>query len=217
MRVTFLGTGTSRGVPVIGCSCAVCTSGSPKNKRLRSSVLLEGEARVVIDTSADFRQQMLRYGVRRLDAAVFTHPHVDHILGLDDVYPFNIWNGRDFPIYASPETLQEIEVTFRHLFAQVRYPGIPKIRTHAIDGPFRIGDLAFEPIEVYHGQLPILGFRVGRFAYLTDVSRIPQRSLEKLQGVECLVLDGLRYKSHPTHFSLSEAAQAARRIVHGTA
>lgn len=212
MRVTFLGTGTSRGVPVIGCRCGVCTSDDPRNKRLRSSVLLEGSSRVVIDTSADFRQQMLRQKVRRLDAAVYTHAHVDHILGLDDVYPYNIWNGRDFPIYASARTLKEIEITFRHLFAKERYPGIPVIRRNTIEGPFEIGDLRFEPVEVLHGRLPVLGFRLGTFAYVTDVSQIPEAALQQLQGVECLVLDGLRPKPHPTHFSLSQAAEAAHCI-----
>lgn len=212
MQVTFLGTGTSRGVPVIGCSCRVCTSRNPRNNRLRSSVLLESQAKVVIDTSADFRQQMLRQGVRRLDAAVFTHAHVDHILGLDDVYPFNIWNKRDFPIYASADTMREIEITFRHLFAEEIYPGIPVIQRNIIEGPFRIGDLDFEPLEALHGNLVVLGFRIGSFAYLTDVSHIPQASMKRLEGVEWLVLDGLRSKPHPTHFSLSQAAEAARQI-----
>lgn len=212
MRVTFLGTGTSRGVPVIGCPCSVCTSDDPRNKRLRSSVLLESQVKVVIDTSADFRQQMLRLGLRRLDAAVYTHAHVDHILGLDDVYPFNIWNKSDFPIYASAETMQEIEITFRHLFAEEIYPGIPVIQRHVIDGPFQIGDLRFEPLEALHGSLVVLGFRIGNFAYLTDVSHIPQASMDRLEGVECLVLDGLRSKPHPTHFSLSQAAEAAQQI-----
>lgn len=212
MKVTFLGTGTSRGVPVIGCECDVCRSANPKNKRLRSSVLVESEVSVVVDTSADFRQQMLRYSVDQLDAAVFTHAHVDHILGLDDVYPFNVRNQADFPIYASQATLNEIELTFRHLFSENRYPGIPSIAAHRILGPFRIGDLEFDPIEVQHGSLPVLGFRIGRFAYVTDVSHIPEPSQEKLQGLDFLVLDGLRYRPHPTHFSLSQAAELALQL-----
>lgn len=209
MKVTFLGTGTSRGIPVIGCDCSVCVSKNPKNKRLRTSVLIESTVNVVIDTSADFRQQMLRESVERLDAAVFTHAHVDHILGMDDVFPFNIRSGRDFPIYGSPETLKEIQITFRHLFSENRYPGTPRIELHPISGPFRIGGLEFEPIEVMHGRLPILGYRVGSFGYVTDVSYVPLKSFQKLRGLEHLALGGLRYKPHPTHFSLHQAAETA--------
>lgn len=212
MRVTFLGTGTSRGIPVVGCDCAVCTSPNPKNKRLRASILLESAVSVVVDTSVDFRTQMLRCGLKNLDAVVYTHAHVDHILGLDDVYPFNIWSGRAMPVYGSPATLKELKITFRYLFAEKLYPGIPRIELHSIDGPFQIGDLRFEPIEVLHGRLPVLGFRLGQFAYVTDVSEIPAPSLAKLQGVRWLALDGLRYKSHPTHFSLAEAAEVARNV-----
>ena len=212
MRVTFLGTGTSRGIPVVGCECPVCTSTNPKNKRLRSSILIEGRSRVVIDTSVDFRTQMLRHKVRRLDALVYTHAHVDHILGLDDVYPFNIWSGKAMPVYASPPTLRELQITFRYLFEERRYPGIPAVELHPIRGRFRIGDLDFAPVEVLHGKLEVLGFRIGDFAYITDVSEIPATSLEKLAGVQFLALDGLRYKSHPTHFSLREAAAVALGI-----
>ncbi len=209
MRVTFLGTGTSRGVPVIGCDCAVCTSSDPRNQRLRASILIESQACVVIDTSVDFRTQMLRSQVKRLDAVVYTHAHVDHILGLDDVYPFNIWNGRALPVYASPDTLRELKVTFRHLFAAQRYPGIPQVELFPIEAPFRIGDLRFEPIPVLHGRLPVYGYRIGDFAYITDVSEIPPESMQQLHGVRHLVLDGLRYKEHYTHFSLEEAARVA--------
>ena len=212
MRVTFLGTGTSRGVPVIGCDCRICTSSDPRNKRCRSSVLIEGEVTVVIDTSVDFRQQMLRCGTRKLDAVVFTHPHMDHILGLDDVYPFNLWAKKSIPAYASQDTLEEIRMTFRHLFKEKRYPGIPEIELVPIEGNFQIGDLVFEPIEVMHGRLPVLGFRIGKFAYVTDVSHIPDKAARQLSGVEYLVLDGLRYKSHPTHFSIPEAVEAAAQL-----
>ena len=212
MKVTFLGTGTSRGIPVIGCDCNICTSPNPKNKRLRTSIWIESEASIIIDTSVDFRMQMLRYNVRRVDAIVYTHPHVDHILGLDDVYPYNVWSGKAIPIYASPHTLRELKLTFRHLFEEKRYPGVPSVDLIAIDGPFQIADLRFHPVEVLHGKLPILGFRLSHFAYITDVSNIPEESWEKLQGVEYLVLDGLRYKTHPAHFSLSEAAQVAERL-----
>ena len=212
MRVTFLGTGTSRGIPVIGCGCEVCKSNNPENKRLRTSVLIESEVTVVIDASVDFRTQMLRQDVRSLDAVVLTHAHVDHILGLDDVYPFNIRSGTHMPIYASSETLNEVRKTFRHLFSERKYPGIPSLALHPVDGPFQIGELHFEPIPVVHGRLPILGYRIGSFAFITDVSEIPEQSFEKLQGVKYLALDALRERSHYSHFSLGEAVEAAERI-----
>lgn len=209
MRVTFLGTGTSRGIPVVGCNCQVCLSPDPRNKRLRPSILVESELSVVIDTSVDFREQMLRYAVQRLDAVVYTHSHVDHILGLDDIYPFYIRSRKPMPIYASSETLAELKITFRYLFQEPVYPGIPRVELIPINGPFQIGDLQFEPVRVFHGGMPVLGFRVGRFAYVTDVNHIPQQSLEQLKGLEYLVLDGLRYRSHPTHFTLEQAAAVA--------
>ncbi len=212
MRVTFLGTGTSRGIPMIGCGCDVCTSDDPRNKRLRTSVLIESDVRVVIDTSVDFRVQMLRHQVNNLDAVVLSHAHVDHILGLDDLYPLTVRTGKNMPIYASSETLEEVRITFRYLFSEKRYPGIPSLTLHAVDGPFQVGDLKFEPIPVLHGRLSILGYRVGPFAFLTDVSDIPEDSYKKLKGVRFLVLDALRERSHYSHFSLSEAAEAANRI-----
>ncbi len=212
MKVTFLGTGTSRGIPVIGCGCRVCRSTNPKNKRLRSSLLLESQVTVVIDTSVDFRLQMLRHDVRRLDAVIFTHSHADHVLGLDDVFPLSIRSGRAIPAYASPETLEQLKITFRYLFAENRYPGIAEVDLRAIDGPFQIGDLGFQPIEVFHGEMRVLGFRIGAFGYVTDVSRIPDSSMEKLQGLKYLVLDGLRYRPHVSHFSLAEAAEIAARL-----
>lgn len=212
MKVTFLGTGTSRGIPVIGCGCRVCRSTNPKNKRLRSSLLLEGQVTVVIDTSVDFRLQMLRQDVRRLDAVIFTHSHADHVLGLDDVFPLSVRTGRAIPAYASPETLDQLKITFRYLFAENRYPGIAEVDLRAIDGPFQIGDLKFQPIEVFHGEMPVLGFRIGDFAYVTDVSRIPDSSLRKLESLKYLILDGLRYRPHVSHFSLEQAAEVATRL-----
>ncbi len=212
MRITFLGTGTSRGIPVIGCGCEVCTSDDPRNKRLRTSVLIESDATVVIDASVDFRAQMLRHQVKNLDSVVLTHAHVDHILGLDDLYPFNVRTGRHMPIYGSSETLEEVRITFRYLFSERGYPGIPSLTLHPIDGPFQIGDLRFEPIPVLHGRLSIFGYRVGPFAFLTDVSEIPEESYEKLSGVRYLALDALRERSHYSHFSLNEAVEAAARI-----
>ena len=213
IRITFLGTGTSRGIPVIGCTCRVCISSNSRNSRSRCSVLIEnGETTVVIDTSVDFRAQMLRHGVRRLDAILYTHHHADHILGLDDVYPFNIWSRKSISVYASAETIEEIKKTFRYLFEADRYPGTAKLELVQIQGPFEVGGLAFEPIPAFHGTLPVLGYRIGNFAYLTDVSSIPEGSFEKLEGVRVLVLDGLRYRRHPTHFSLAEAAETALKL-----
>ena len=212
MRITFLGTGTSRGIPTVGCQCKVCTSKNPRNKRLRSSLLIESEINVVIDTSVDFRAQMLQHNVTQLDAVVYTHCHVDHILGLDDVYPFNMWSGKTTLIYGSPATLKEIRLTFRHLFRGELYPGVPGLELIPIDDNFQIGDLEFKPLEVLHDKMPVLGFRVGRFAYITDVSHIPEKALQQLKGVEYLALGGLRYLSHPKHFSLSEAAEVAQQL-----
>lgn len=212
MRVTFLGTGTSRGIPLVGCTCDVCTSDDPRNKRLRTSILIESDINVVIDASVDFRSQMLLQQVKRLDAVILTHPHVDHILGLDDLYPFTMRTGKNMPIYGSNETLKEVRTTFRYLFSGKRYPGTPTLMLHAIDSPFQIGNLRFEPIPLLHGRLPIFGYRVGCFAYLTDVSKIPEESYEKLQGVRYLALDALRDQPHFSHFSLNESIEAAERI-----
>jgi phosphoribosyl 1,2-cyclic phosphate phosphodiesterase len=209
MRVTFLGTGTSRGIPVVGCECAVCGSSDPRDKRLRSSILIEGDATILIDTSVDFRQQMLRAGVRGLDAVVFTHHHADHILGLDDVFPYTVRARRALPIYADARTLDELRITFRHLFKEVPQAGVARLEPHVITGDFQIGSLTFRPVELFHGGMPVLGFRIGSFAYLTDVNRIPEASFSKLRDLECLVLDGLRFHRHPTHYSIEEAVQVA--------
>lgn len=212
MRVTFLGTGTSRGIPVVGCDCAVCRSGDPRDKRLRSSILIESDRTVLVDASVDFRQQMLRADVHELDAVIFTHPHADHILGLDDVFPYTIRSGKALPIYANAGTLHELRLTFRHLFARNPSGGVARIEPSVVTGEFQIGNLTFEPIDVLHGSMTVLGLRVGAFAYLTDVNRIPEESLARLHGLDCLVLDGLRFRRHPTHFSIHEAIEVAGTI-----
>ena len=212
MKVTFLGTGTSRGIPIIGCGCKTCTSADPRNTRLRSSILIESEVRVVIDVSVDFRQQMLKHNFKELHAIVLTHHHSDHVLGLDDIMPFNHWMGRPMPLYANRRTHKEVQITFRHLFNRHRSPRVTQLDPIEITGDFRIGDLTFEPVEVLHGKLPILGFRIGPFGYVTDVSAIPEESKDKLRGLGCLVLDGLRYEPHHTHFSIDEAVEAAREL-----
>lgn len=212
MRVTFLGTGTSRGVPVVGCTCSTCRSSNPKNKRLRSSVLVEEDVRVLIDASVDFRQQMLTYEVESLDALILTHHHADHILGIDDLFPFTARSGKALPMFLSEVTLEEITTTFRHLFDGQRRKGVARLQPQVIRNNFRIGSLLFEPIEVLHGELPIFGFRIGDFAYLTDVSHIPKHSRKKLEGLRCLVLDGLRYRPHPTHFTIPQAVEISRKL-----
>lgn len=212
MKVTFLGTGTSRGIPIIGCTCKTCTSEDPRNNRLRTSVMIEGDARVVIDVSVDFRQQMLKHHFKDLDAVILTHHHSDHVLGLDDLLPFNFWMGRPMPLYANRRTLDEIGITFRHLFNEDRSSRITQLDPIEIKGNFRIGDLEFEPVEVMHGELPILGFKIGPFGYVTDVSGIPEESKEMLKGLKCLVLDGLRYEPHHTHYSIEEAVSVAREL-----
>jgi len=212
MKITLLGTGTSRGVPVIGCSCAVCKSDDPRDRRLRCSVLVEGQSRVVIDTSADFRQQMLAAGVAGLDGVVLTHHHADHILGLDDLFPLTARSGVPLPVYGFRETLAEVRITFRHLFEPGNGKGVARLDLREVDGPFEIGDLRFDPVTILHGRLPVLGLRIGGLAYLTDVNRIPDESFTKLSGLDHLVIDALRFRPHPTHFSIPEAIQAARRI-----
>ena len=216
MQITFLGTGTSHGVPMIGCECSTCRSDDPRDTRLRPSILVRGDqgTSVLIDAGPDLRAQALRHCITRLDAIVFTHGHADHILGLDDVRRFNSLMGRPIPVYGDEVTLDEIRGTFGYAFDS-RTPsggGIPQLDLTSIHGPFAVGDLTFVPVPVWHGQRQILGLRIGRFAYLTDCSAIPDSSWPLLIGVDVVVLDALRHRPHPTHFSLTQAIAAAQRI-----
>ena len=207
MKLTFLGTGTSTGVPTLGCRCRVCTSADPRDQRTRPSLLLEYDGRtVVIDTTPDFRAQALRHQMQRLDAAVFTHAHADHILGLDDVRPFYFRQQTPIPIYAEAHCLENIRRTFQYIFDGVYpYGGIARLDPHLIDGPFDLWGLRLTPVPVLHGNLPILGFRFGQAAYLTDFSAIPEASLPLLDGLEVLILDALRPKPHPAHSSIEQS------------
>jgi phosphoribosyl 1,2-cyclic phosphate phosphodiesterase len=215
MTITVLGSGTSVGVPTVGCHCAVCSSLDPRDKRLRPSILVGYDGHtVIIDTTPDFRTQILRARVDRLDAVIYTHPHADHIMGLDDVRPFNFRQRQDMPIYASAETLEVIRRSFAYIFEDVkRTTYVPKLELHELDGtPFKVFDVEFTPITIFHGNATIYGFRFGNAAYLTDHSAIPEASMEKLRGLDVLFLDALRHKPHPTHSTIEQSIQTAARL-----
>lgn len=214
IKVTFLGTGTSSGVPMIGCSCPVCTSPDKKDKRLRSSVLIQSpHTTIAIDAGPDFRYQMLRAGIKRLDAVVFTHPHKDHVAGLDDVRGFNYFMQKPMEIYGNEMTLEVIIREFPYAFTEKKYPGAPNIHLNTISSaPFRINDLVITPVLVWHMQMPVLGFRFGKFTYITDANRIEEKSREMIKGSEVLVLNALRREKHISHFSLSEAIAEVKEL-----
>jgi phosphoribosyl 1,2-cyclic phosphate phosphodiesterase len=232
VKVTLLGTGTSYGVPMIGCDCDVCRSTDPRDRRTRTSVLidlpeprgLDGERpssavvaavrHILIDTSSDLRAQALTFGIRRLDAILFTHSHADHVLGLDEVRRFNRLQKQAIPCYSDARTRADLRRTFGYIFDEdtPKGGGIPKIILNEIAGPFSLGSVDVVPVPLMHGSRPILGFRIGSFAYLTDCSTIPEASWPLLEGVRTLVLDALRERPHTTHFSVPEAIRAAARI-----
>ncbi len=207
MKLTFLGTGTSTGVPTVGCQCAVCTSPAKRDKRTRPSVMLEYSGRtVLIDATPDFRWQALQQNIQRVDAIVFTHAHADHVLGLDDVRPFYFRQKDPIPIYADDRCMQSLRRIFTYIFDQTYpYGGILKVDPHLIDGPFSLWDTELVPLPVLHGSLPVLGFRFGKAAYVTDFSTIPDTTLELLTGLDVLILDALRHKPHPTHSTIENS------------
>lgn len=212
MKVTFLGTGTSQGVPVIACDCNVCTSGDPRDNRLRSSIMLSRNGQnLVVDTGPDFRQQMLRAGVESLDAVVFTHEHKDHIAGLDDIRAFNFRQRKKMDVYASASVQTALKREFHYVFAEIRYPGVPEISLHEIDiRPFQAADFKLIPIQVMHHKMPVLAYRIGDFAYVTDANYIEPEEFDKLRGVRHLVINALRRESHLSHFNLEEALEIIR-------
>ncbi|HMX79335.1 MAG TPA: MBL fold metallo-hydrolase [Ferruginibacter sp.] len=214
LNITFLGTGTSSGVPMIGCTCPVCTSVDPKDKRLRSSILVESPATTfVVDTTPDFRYQMLRAAVKKLDAVLFTHPHKDHIAGLDDVRAFNFFQEQPMDIYANSLTEESIKHEFAYAFSDKKYPGIPNLNLITIDErPFMIGDIPVTPILVWHHKMPVYGFRFGRFTYITDANRIDEEEKEKIRGSDAMVLNALRKEKHISHFTLDEAISLVQEL-----
>lgn len=220
IKVTLLGTGTSTGVPVIGCRCRVCQSPDPHDNRTRCACLVEaGEMSLVIDTGPDFRRQALRERIRRVDAVLFTHHHFDHVVGLDDLRPFLFGNRTPIPCYARANTVAVLQRMFEYIFGDGSYPGVPLLTLHTVNDCFRVesryvpgASVSITPIEVFHGELPILGYRIGRFAYLTDASHIPETSYPLLDNLDVLVLDALRHEPHPTHFTIEDAVETALRI-----
>lgn len=215
MKVTFLGTGTSQGVPIIGCRCRVCTSTDPKDNRLRTSVLIQTNGKnIVIDSGPDFRQQMLSTGIQRLDGLLITHAHKDHIAGLDDIRGFNFIQREAIDVYCTPPVEAQIRREFAYIFAEHRYPGIPELNMHSIhnDIDFEVAGVAVTPIEVLHYKLPVTGFRLGGLAYITDANYIGPREIEKLNGCHTLVLNALRMEEHISHFNLKQAIEMVEVI-----
>lgn len=214
MKLTFLGTGTSQGVPVIGCQCAVCMSVNEKDKRLRTSLMLEVKGRnFVIDTGPDFRQQMLREKVDRLNAVIFTHEHKDHTAGFDDVRAFNFLSKKKVEVYAAARVQTAIRREFAYIFDDFKYPGIPEINLHLIDDrPFTIEEVEFIPIRVLHYQLPVYGFRIDNLTYITDANYIPDEEKEKIKGSEILILNALRREKHISHYTLEEAIALVKEL-----
>jgi len=213
-KLTFLGTGTSQGVPIIGCHCDVCKSDDARDKRLRSSVFIDYKGlHLLIDAGPDFRQQMLRANIENLDAILLTHQHKDHTAGLDDVRAFNYINKRAVDIYAEERVHKALKCEFSYAFDVNRYPGLPEFALHPIDEePFRIGEVDILPIRVWHARLPVLGFRMGDVAYITDANRIEEKEFEKLKDLSVLVLSAVTYKQHVSHFNLVEAIEVAQKV-----
>lgn len=214
MKIIVLGTGTSQGVPVIACNCDVCRSENPKDKRLRSSVLIEIDYKTfVFDTGPDFRQQMLNNHVTKLDSVIFTHEHKDHVAGLDDVRSFNYILDKSIDVYAESRVQEALKREFAYIFAENKYPGILRINMHMIDNnAFFISGIKILPIRVFHYKLPVFGFRIQNFAYITDVKTIPEEELVKLQNLDCLLISALRKDEHISHLNLSEALRLIERI-----
>ena len=214
LTITFLGTGTSSGVPMIACECHVCTSTDKRDKRLRSSILVQSATTtLVVDTTPDFRYQMLRQQVRRMDAVLFTHPHKDHIAGLDDVRAFNYFQEQAMQVYANPMTIDALMREFAYAFADKKYPGVPNIELNTIAlESFTIGDIPITPFQVWHMKMPVFAFRFGDFTYITDANRIDEAEKEKIRGSKVMVVNALRREKHISHYSLDEAIALVQEL-----
>ncbi len=212
--LTVLGSGTSMGVPTIGCDCAVCCSPDPRDRRTRPSILIEYNGKVVlIDTTPDFREQAIREEIRQLDAVLYTHAHADHILGLDDVRPLSYHRPNKIPLYARPEAGALLRNMFRYIFdAEYKFGGLAQVELNTIDGPIDLFGARFEPVKIMHGDAEIIGFRFGNAAYLTDFSAIPEESFAQLRGLDILFLDALRHKPHPTHSTVDNSLRIVERL-----
>lgn len=217
MKITFLGTGTSGGVPMIACNCAVCISKDSRDKRLRSSVLIEENGKtLVIDSGPDFRQQMLRENVKKLDGLILTHEHKDHIAGMDDIRAFNFIHNRDVNVYATTRVQEALKREFIYIFNGDDYPGIPKIKMHTIcNEPFSAAGIELTPVEVFHYRLPVLGFRIHDFCYVTDAKTISDEEKKKLKGLKVLVLNALRREEHISHFTLEQVLELVDELKPG--
>jgi len=214
LKITFLGTGTSSGIPMIACDCEVCSSTDKKDNRLRASILVQSSTTtIVVDTTPDFRYQMLREKVKKIDAVLFTHPHKDHIAGLDDIRAFNYFQQSAIDIYANTLTQEALKREFRYVFAEKKYPGIPEINLCTIDkSSFTIGDIMIIPVLVWHLHMPVLAFRFGDFTYITDANKIEEEERKKISGSKIMVLNALREKKHISHFNLAEAIEMVQEL-----
>ncbi|RXK58522.1 MBL fold metallo-hydrolase [Lacibacter luteus] len=214
IKITFLGTGTSSGVPMIGCDCEVCTSSNKKDNRLRSSIMIEtADTTIVVDTTPDFRYQMLRLGVKKIDAIIFTHPHKDHIAGLDDVRAFNYITRKPMEVYCNYLTEEALRRDFYYAFSDTRYPGVPEVNLNTItDQPFMVNELLVEPILVWHMKMPVLGFRFGSFTYITDANFMEPAEKEKVRGSKIMVVNALRKEKHISHYNLDEAVALVQEL-----
>jgi phosphoribosyl 1,2-cyclic phosphate phosphodiesterase len=212
--LTVLGSGTSMGVPTVGCRCAVCTSPDPHDRRTRPSILVEyGEHRVLIDSTPDFREQAIREGIRQLDAVLYTHAHADHILGLDDLRPLTFHSAGRIPLYAQASAIPRIREMFSYIFSgDYKFGGIAQVELNELNGPLELNGVRFDPVPVMHGNLEICGFRFGSAAYLTDFSEIPRPSLDRLHALDILFLDALRHKPHPTHSTVENSLQLIEQL-----